>query len=262
MNRPVRLAPQFPTHDLIVDALPRTPETGGIARFLPMLGLGAMLAVGALVWGSGMVARGPSAVVLPVMMLVSAVGMAMQAGARRSGGGLDQQRRRYLTGLGRLSEQLHDAAQRQRASLLWVHPAPSSLWTLAGGRRMWERGSVDSDFCHVRVGLGRQRLARRIVVPPVGPVDELDPVTAEALRRFVHCHATLDDAPVAVALRGLGVLGVEGEATGARALVRAMVCQLVVLHGPDVIVVAAVTADEHTQHWDWLKWLPHEGDPQ
>ena len=261
MNRPARLAPEFPTGDLVVSALPCTPTNRGMSRFLPMLGMGAMVGVGALVWGSGMVSRGPAAVVLPAMMLVSAIGMAMHAGARRSGGSLDHQRRRYLADLGRLSGQLCDAGRRQRASLLWIHPAPSSLWTLAGGPRGWERGRADSDFCHVRIGVGTQRLARRIVVPPVGPVDELDPVTADALRRFVHCHATLDGAPVAVALRGVGVLAVEGDPAGARALVRAMVCQLAVLHGPDAVVIAAVVGVSRRQHWDWLKWLPHNVCP-
>ena len=261
MNRPARLAPQFPVNDLVVEALPDTPSTGGISRFVPLLGLGALMGVGALVWGSGMVARGPSSVVFPAMMLVSAVGMAMRAGTRRSGVGLDHQRKRYLAGLGRLSEQLWETAQRQRASLLLVHPVPSSLWMLIGGPRMWERGQGDSDFCHVRVGVGRQKLARRIVVPPVGPVDELDPVTADALRRFVHCHTTLDDAPIAVALGALRLLLVGGDVARGRALVRAMVCQLAVLHGPDILAIAAVVGPGRRQFWDWLKWLPHNVCP-
>jgi S-DNA-T family DNA segregation ATPase FtsK/SpoIIIE len=226
-----------------------------------MISLGTMVGAAALMWGSSVASRGPTAVVLPAMMLMSAIGIAIHAGARRSGGSLDHQRKRYLAELARLSDQLGDAAQRQRASLLWTHPAPSSLWTLAGGQRMWERGSADSDFCHVRVGVGRQRLARRIVVPPVGPVDELDPVAGDALRRFVHCHATLDDAPVAVALHGVGVLAVEGDPASTRALVRAMVCQLAVLHPPDTVMIAAVIANGRRQHWDWLKWLPHNACP-
>ena len=262
MNRPTRPAAEFPTDDLVLDALPSDPSTSGISRFVPMLALGALVGIGALVWGSGMVARGPSAVALPAMMLVSAVGMAMHAGSGRSGGSLDQRRKRYLAGLGRLSEQLCDAARRQRASLLRIHPAPASLWTLVGGQRMWERGGAHSDFCHVRVGVGRQKLARRIVVPPVGPVDELDPVTADALRRFVHFHATLDDVPIAVALAGVGLLRVGGDPVGARALVRAMVCQLAVLHGPDVVTIAAVVGPGRRQHWDWLKWLPHNTCPR
>ncbi|BBY57495.1 hypothetical protein MSAR_06310 [Mycolicibacterium sarraceniae] len=261
MNRPARLAPQFATDDVVIEMLPCTPSPGGLSRLGPVLSLGAVVGVGAWVWGSGMVARGPSAVLLPAMMLVSALAMAMHAGSRRSGGSLDQQRRRYLEGLVRHSAQLCDAAQRQRESLVWVHPEPLSLWTLIGGQRMWERGREDSDFCHIRVGLGRQRLARRIVVPPVGPVDELDPVTADALRSFVRCHAALDDVPIAVALAGVGVLVVDGDLTGARALIRAMVCQLAVLHGPDSVMVAAVVGPGRRWHWDWLKWLPHNVCP-
>jgi S-DNA-T family DNA segregation ATPase FtsK/SpoIIIE len=262
MNRPARVAPQFSTDDLLVTAPPCTPSNGGISRLAPVLGLGAMVAVGALIWGSGMASRGPTAVMLPAMMLVSAVGTAIHVGSRRSGGSIDQQRKRYLGALGRLSEQLSDTAHRQRDSLLWTHPAPSSLWTLIGGQRMWERGGTDSDFCHVRVGLGRQRLARRIVVPAVAPVDDLDPVTADALRRLVHCHTTIAEAPIAIALRGVGVLLVDGGDGGVRALVRAIICQLAVLHGPDDVGIAAVVGDGRRAQWDWLKWLPHNACPQ
>ena len=261
MNRPARVSPEFPTGDLVLSALPHTPPNRGFSRLLPMLAIGVMVGVGAWVWTSGMATRGSAAGVLPAMMLVSALGMAVHAGARNAGGSLEQQRRRYLADLGRLSGQLCDAAQRQHASLVWVHPAPTSLWTLVGGQRMWERGRGDSDFCQVRIGTGRQRLARRIVPPPVGPVDALDPVTGDALRRFVHCHATLDDAPIAVALRGLGTLVVEGDPAGSRALVRALVCQLAVLHGPDEVMIAAVVGPERRQYWDWLKWLPHNACP-
>ena len=260
MNRPTRLAPPFPADDLAVRALPRCEPASGVVRFLPLIGVGVMVAVGAVVWGSGMASRGPAAVALPAMMLVSVIGMALHAGARRTSGSVDRQRKRYLSELGRLGAQLCDAAQRQHASLHWVHPPPASLWTLAGGPRMWERIRSDSDFGHVRIGVGRQRLARRIVLPPVGPVDELDPVTAGALRRFVHTHAALDDAPVAVALCTVEVIAVEGDPAQARSLVRSMICQLAVLHGPDTVAITSMAATEHRQHWDWLKWLPHNDD--
>jgi S-DNA-T family DNA segregation ATPase FtsK/SpoIIIE len=233
-----------------------------MSRYLPLVGLGAIVGGAALMWGSGAVSRGPAAMVLPAMMVVSALGMVVHAGTRRADGSLDQRRRRYLSELGRLSEQLSDAAQRQRDALMWIHPTPASLWMLAGGRRMWERGRADSDFCHVRIGLGRQRLARRIVVPPVGPVEDQDPVAADALRHFVHCHATVDDMPVAVALRGVAVLSVEGDPATARAFVRAMVCQLAVLHSPHDVTIGAVAGAGSRQYWDWLKWLPHNGSPR
>lgn len=260
MNRPARLTPEFPTGDLVVGAMPRTETPSGMSRFVPVIGVVVMVSVGAVVWGSGMASRGPSAAFLPAMMLVSAVGMALHAATRRNGSSLDRDRRRYLGHLDRLSEQLQEAAHRQRAALQWVHPPPATLWTLLGETRMWERRDTDPDFCHVRVGVGRQRLALRMVLPPVGAVEDLDPVTADALRRMVHHHATVDDLPVAVALRGMGVLTVEGDRAGACSLVRAMLCQLAAFHSPQTVVIAAVVAAEHRHEWDWLKWLPHNAD--
>ncbi|QEN17374.1 type VII secretion protein EccCb [Mycobacterium sp. ELW1] len=250
----------FPTDDVIVGALPRTEPPSGMSRFVPLVTVGAVVAVGAVMWRSGVASHGPTAMMLPALMVVSAVGMTLQAGARRSGRGVDHERRRYLHHLDRLSEQLRDTAQRQHAALQERHPEPASLWTLVGGPRMWQLSDQDPDFCRVRVGVGRHRLARRIVVPPVGPVDELDPVTADALRRFAHHHATVDGVPVAIALPRVGVLVVEGDQSSARALVRAMLCQLAVLHSPANLVITADVTTEHRQLWDWLKWLPHSAD--
>ncbi len=40
---------------------------------------------------------------------------------------------------------------------------------------------------------------------------------------------------------------------------RAVLCQLVFWHGPDHLRLVVVTAD--VPEWDWVKWLPHVGDP-
>ena len=41
-------------------------------------------------------------------------------------------------------------------------------------------------------------------------------------------------------------------------LLRALVCQLAVFHGPDDVRVAIISDDP--QAWDWAKWLPHTAD--
>jgi DNA segregation ATPase FtsK/SpoIIIE-like protein len=40
---------------------------------------------------------------------------------------------------------------------------------------------------------------------------------------------------------------------------RAVIAQLVFHHGPDHLRLVVVSAD--TAEWDWVKWLPHAGDP-
>ena len=56
-------------------------------------------------------------------------------------------------------------AAAQRESVIWCHPEPATLWTLVGGRRMWERGAADADFCQVRIGVGTVPLATHLVAP-------------------------------------------------------------------------------------------------
>ena len=94
------------------------------------------------------------------MMMVSMLGML--AGGGRSGGArtaeVNEDRKDYLRYLDQLRRDV-DRRQAQRRALEWSSPQPSLLWTLAGTSRMWERQITDPDYCHVRVGLGSQRLA-------------------------------------------------------------------------------------------------------
>jgi len=263
VRRPRPAPPRFSTDEVCVSALSAVrPRSGGPSKLLAVVAVCAMLGVGAMAWSSGSAfVRSPVALAFPAMMLVSTIGMVVQGSGRRGAVELDDHRRRYLDYLSSVSGELQVAAALQHDALTWVHPAPSTLWTLVGGCRMWERGVGDSDFAHVRVGLGNQRLCRPIVVPAMPPADDLDPVTASALCRFVQAHAAVRDMPVAVALRGVAVLGVAGRTGHARALIRAMLCQLAVLHSPDDLLIAAVLGGAHRGHWDWLKWLPHNGHP-
>ena len=82
-------------------------------------------------------------------------------------------------------------------------------------------------------------------------------MTVTAMRRLIRRRSTLIDAPIAMALQSFSVITVDGEAEVARAFVRALICQLAVLHAPDQIVISAVISADTCEHWDWLKWLPH-----
>jgi S-DNA-T family DNA segregation ATPase FtsK/SpoIIIE len=126
---------------------------------------------------------------------------------------------------------------------------------------MWERRASDSDFCHIRIGIGTQCLATGLVPPPPKPTGQLDPVTNTALHRFLKTHSTVQGVPIAIDLRELRAVTVGGEPTNARALLRAMICQLAALHSPSLVLIAAVISDRNRADWDWLKWLPHNQHP-
>ncbi len=127
---------------------------------------------------------------------------------------------------------------------------------------MWERRSDDPDFCHIRVGRGDQPLCTTLVAPELGPVDGLDPVTSTALQRLIRRRSLVADVPVVVPLPTLSAVTVDGDPTAARALLRAMVCQLAVLHSPEDVRIAAVVGPTSDAEWEWLKWLPHHQHPR
>jgi DNA segregation ATPase FtsK/SpoIIIE, S-DNA-T family len=256
--------PVFETADIAVVAPPevtRAVRSSVMARLLPIgmaVAAVAMMAVG--FWARSAAMRNPMFMMFPLMMLVSAIATALTGGDRRRGE-IDTDRAEYLSYLSDLRSAVVKTAAAQRLSLLWCHPDPDTLWTLVGGCRMWERRAGDSDFCHVRVGAGTQRLATRLVSPQIGSLGRLEPVTVTALRRFLQTHSTISGAPIAIALRGLTAVTVGGDTAHARGLVRAMICQLVVLHSPSLLLIIGVFSDSNRSHWDWLKWLPHNQHP-
>ncbi|HUH71238.1 MAG TPA: type VII secretion protein EccCa [Mycobacterium sp.] len=260
-----RLPPAVATADIAVEAPPGLPPStspGLLARLLPVVMSVATLGVMAAAFLSGAgVARNPMFLAFPMMMLVSIVVTAITARGRGQGRSIDADRVGYLEYLSRLRRTVTEIAVAQRSSLNSSHPDPDTLWTLIGGPRMWERRATDSDFCLVRVGVGTQPLAARLV-PPGTPSQGLsDPVTATALRRLIHTHSTIADAPITIGLHGIATVTIDGDPTLVRGLLRAMICQLAVLHPPDQLLIAGVISGRNHAHWDWLKWLPHNQHP-
>ncbi|WP_327344070.1 type VII secretion protein EccCb [Mycolicibacter icosiumassiliensis] len=70
----------------------------------------------------------------------------------------------------------------------------------------------------------------------------------------------MPDVPIALMVLGPSPLLLDGDTERARGLLRALICQLAVLHGPDALLIAAA-ASQHPGDWDWLKWLPHHQHP-
>ncbi|MEP7020115.1 MAG: type VII secretion protein EccCa, partial [Pseudonocardiales bacterium] len=265
-RRPTRRQPPpEPRGEIVLDSPPELPETvgggqmGQMLMYLPMLaGAGAS---GLLVSGGG---GSPLTFLASGMMGLSMVGMAVSGMGRSSGEKrrrLDGDRRDYQRYLQQVRRRVRRAAEQQRASTLWHHPDPDALWCIAVGSRLWERRPADDDYLAVRVGRGPQRLAVSLVAPETKPIEDLEPISAASLRRFVRTHGSVADLPAALALAAFGRLNMIGPPARTRALVRAMLGQLAVFHSPDDVVIAVCTAGETAPHWDWLKWLPHALSP-
>lgn len=241
--------------------VPTEPPGNPLVRLLPvamLVAMGGMMAV--YFTSTGAATRSPMFMFFPVMMLASVIGsLAYSTRGSNQTAQLNEGRRDYLGYLDALEEAVAKTADDQRRALHWSHPDPQALWTLPGGPRMWERRADDPDFCHTRVGRGDQPLCTTLVAPEV---DGHDPVTSSALQRLIQRRAVIAEVPAALPLPTFSAVIVEGDPEAARALVRAMVCQLAVLHSPDDVWIAAVVDDTSRSAWDWLKWLPHHQHPR
>ena len=167
-------------------------------------------------------------------------------------------RREYLQYLSGVRKVVRETATQQRQSLLWHHPLPTSLPSIAEDRtRLWERSADSPQHLQVRYGLTSQPLALELLPPETAPVEQLDPVAASALHRLLVVHRVQPNLPAALDLRAFSRVEVTGEAGQARALARAMVCSMAAFHSPEDLLVAVLATDETLPEWEWLKWLPH-----
>ena len=188
-------------------------------------------------------------------MVTSLLGMVMQRGNRRARGRSRRATRHYLDHLGALSR---NCAKPRNASGFAHLDASGTRRAVDTGRRAADVGAVrrrlglrpcprrrrNATLCRGspcrRSRRYRSRPGDRRCVPPFRAHPRhsgrsSDRSGADGLRRVV----------------------VTGPPAGARALVRSMVCQLAVSHRPDAILIGAVVGGRRAEHWDWLKWLPH-----
>ncbi|TDB73919.1 type VII secretion protein EccCa [Micromonospora sp. KC723] len=256
---PRQPGPALPRGEVLLESPPELPEQtprslGQLLMILPMLcGVGAMAFLYAGRGGSTMtyVAGG--------LFGVSMLGMAL--GTLGNGNNdkaeLNAERRDYMRYLGQMRKRTRRAAEQQRAAMTWRHPEPDALWSIAASRRMWERRITEDDFGEARIATGPQRLAVEIVPPETKPVEDLEPMSAIALRRFVRAHSSVPDLPTALSLRAFSRVVLRGDREPVLDLTRAALAQLVTFHAPDDLILAVVAAPDRQSAWNWVKWLPH-----
>lgn len=271
-HRPKRITPPaMPRGDLLLESPPEIPPPtaskpfGALLRMLPM-GAG-MLAMSLMMFGGFTSGMAGSNLLRPIIMglyAVSMMGMMLSQTGRQNddqSAQLDANRREYFRYLGQTRRNFSKTADEQRASVAFRHPSPDSLWTLVGGMRMWERRPDAEDFGSVRLSVGRQQSAKRITPPESQPIEDLEPLTTGALRRFIRTHRVIQSVPLAVDLRGFRSVRLFGDEEACRAVAYSMLAQLVTWHAPTDVAVMVAATKEQQDNWQWVKWLPHLQHP-
>ncbi|AZM54780.1 cell division protein FtsK [Streptomyces sp. WAC 01529] len=146
----------------------------------------------------------------------------------------------------RIEKDAQDALVAERMDRRHAIPDPATVLALGTGprTRLWERRRTDADHLLIRVGTGR--LPSEVV---------LDDPEKDEHRRQVTWH--IEDAPVALPLKGLGVIGIAGPDDSATALGRWAVAQAATLHSPMDVQFYVLTENTAKETWDWVRWLPH-----
>ncbi len=259
-----RPEPDYPSGEVVLEAPPELPGAEGhrwqqMLMMLPMLAGSVAMA---LMYTS--YRTGPLMYVTGGLFGLSAVGM-LGSQVLFSGGQAKQAmrtaRREYMRYLAQQRAKVRRTIQRQRTGLHYRYPDPDTLWSIPGSQRLWERRPNDGDFGMVRIGIGPQEMATPLVPPQTKPLDQLEPMCAAALRRFITTYAVVDDLPVVMALDGFSRVHLQGDVERSRALVRAILVQAAVFHAPDDLLIAVCAGPKERPLWEWVKWLPHALHP-
>ncbi|WP_378737245.1 type VII secretion protein EccCa [Nocardia brasiliensis] len=267
VRRPRIAPPRAPGGEVALNAPPeiqRPLPAPLMIKLMPVIMVVAIVGmIGFMVMMGRNLLANPFAMMFPMMMLMSMAGMMMgMRGAGPKGAAeLNEERKDYFRYLDQMRKEVRRTGIKQLEALAWSHPEPVDLPSVVGTRRMWERRPNDPDFGHVRVGVGSHRLATKLARPETGPLEDLEPVSTVALRRFVRTHSVVHQLPTAVSLRAFPAINIDGDPTESRKLVRSMLMELTAFHGPDHVAVAIVCADPDGPAWSWAKWLPHLQHP-
>ncbi|TCB95425.1 type VII secretion protein EccCa [Micromonospora zingiberis] len=260
-RRPARRAgPKLPTGEIDLQEPPELPEpqSNGMRQAMLVLPMALMSGVMMMMFMGG--SRGPLTYVMLGALVLAMGGMVL---GQLVFGGMDRKkrlggdRRDYLRYLAQNRKRVRRDVDRQRAATDWQHPDPQSLWSLVMTSRRWERRPTHPDFLELRVGVGDQRLAVRMTPLQTKPIEDLEPLSAKALRRFIRAYTTISDQPIALFLQGFAQVRWSGDKADGRAVVRALLAQLVTFHAPEEVRLVLCLDADGVAAWEWTKWLPH-----
>ena len=160
-----------------------------------------------------------------------------------------------------LDATLADEVEVERDIRLGEHPSTADVvkGAAALGQLLWTRRPEHWTFLALRFGLGSLESRNTVVV---NGEESGIPAFLHRLKEVIDRYRHISGVPVPENVFESGSIGVAGERTSAAATTRALLAQLIGLHSPAELVVAAITGPETTPHFEWLKWMPHTSSPQ
>ena len=249
-NRSPRLDPIYPGVELVAPEPPKPPEP----RRFPWITIIGPLLMGAILY---IVTKNVLSILFIGLSPIMMVGAYFE-NRHSSAKALAESSAQFRDGLRDLAVQLQYAAEIEQKARRRENP---SVEEVVGGVHglspiTWTRRPEHASFTEIRLGLGA-RPSRNTVKTP--EKNQTTPELWAELQAVVGQFAVIDRVPVVADPRSCGNIGVAGPSTHATPLAASALAQLVGLHSPAELIVAAVSSAVTVKRWEWLKWLPHSG---
>ena len=247
-NRSPRLDPYYEGVELTAPEPPALPPP---ARF-PIMALLLPVFMGGLLYA---VTRSVNSVIFvafgPLMMVGSF--LEQRFGGKRA---FRQAVERFHESTADLVLKMQQARDVERTARCREHPAMAEVYeaTISQAPLLWTRRIDARSYLELSLGLGIQPSRNRIELPTAR---NTTPELWSELHEIAAQFAVVDRVPVVAPLMESGAIGVSGPDEQQRAAARGLICQLVGLHSPADVQLAAVLSAGEIPHWSWLKWLPH-----
>lgn len=251
-NRSPRVEPRYPGTQFTA---PRPPEEQQPARF-PWVSLAAPIVTGIAMYAF---LQSPFALLFVALAPVLALGSYLDGGMGR------RSRRRH--DVDRFDAELHDlsvalAAEVEPERRIRGTEAPSTAEVYADamqrGPLLWTRRPEHWSFLSLRLGLATLPSRNTIAI---SEEDRALPELRGRVESVVAPFREIADVPVVDSAYDSGALGVAGDHDAAAGAARALLVQVVGLHSPAEVAVAALTSATWSPELAWLGWLPHVSSP-
>jgi S-DNA-T family DNA segregation ATPase FtsK/SpoIIIE len=251
-NRSPRVVPRYVERTL---PAPRVPEPVKPQKF-PLLAFVAPVVMGGAMYA---MTRNPLTLMFVALspLLMAGTWFQRWSGERRR---VRDETAAFRTGMDLLVEQV--AGEHRREVEVRLAEVPSSGRAVDDALRLspglWSHRPDQAGFLTLRAGTGSSTSRTTVEAQARGGAD---PVLWDEQQAALRGMETVDGVPLVADLRACRSFGVAGADPVAHAVARGLVAQLLSLHSPSELVLAAVTSAASAPRWQWLSWLPHVASP-
>lgn len=230
---------------------PEPPQRTQTSRF-PYIAMVAPLLMGAVLY---LITRSVTALAFIALSPLMIVGQAVES-ILAGRAAYRQALKEFRADVELLIGEAHAAAEQEVQARNREHSSVTECVDAVrrGAPLLWTRRPADPGFAELRLGTGPQPSRSTIALPEARRAPrELYGELVAATEGF----ATVHGVPVVAMPAEHGAIGFAGPRQSVLDAARALVIQLVALHSPAEVVLAAFASSQSARDWDWLKWLPH-----